>query len=146
MLITNDKIEDENIMKNSVVYSVPTLVIGIGLHWDTPKETIMSGVSETLKKYGLKKNEIARFVSIKKDKDVVGLIELSKEMNIPVEYIDREELATITTPNPSKTVKAFEGTASVSEAAAIKSSEGELIVEKQKFPPNLTVAIARITQ
>ena len=133
-------------MKNSVVYSVPTLVIGIGLHWDTPKETIMSGVNETLKKYGLKQNEIARFVSIKKDKDVVGLIELGEEMNIPVEYIDREELATITTPNPSKTVKAFEGTASVSEAAAIKSSEGELIVEKQKFPPNLTVAIARITQ
>ncbi len=146
LLITNDKIEDENIMKNSVVYSVPTLVIGIGLHWDTPKETIMSGVNETLKKYGLKQNEIARFVSIKKDKDVVGLIELGDEMNIPVEYIDRKELATITTPNPSKTVKAFEGTASVSEAAAIKSSEGELIVEKQKFPPNLTVAIARITQ
>ena len=41
------------------------------------------------------------------------------------------------------TVKAFEGTASVSEAAAIKVSKGELIVEKQKFPPNLTVAIAR---
>ena len=145
LLITNDKVEEENIIKNSVVYRVPTLVIGIGLHWDTPKETIMSGVSETLKKYGLKQNEIARFVSIKKDKDVVGLIELGDEMNIPVEYIDRKELATITTPNPSKTVKAFEGTASVSEAAALKSSEGELIVEKQKFPPNLTVAIARIT-
>ena len=41
-------------------------------------------------------------------------------------------------------VKAFEGTASVSEAAAIKVSGGELIVEKQKFPPNLTIAIARI--
>ena len=45
-------------------------------------------------------------------------------MNIPIEYIDREELATITAPNPSKTVQAFEGTASGSEAAAIKSSEG----------------------
>ncbi|MFB5621109.1 MAG: cobalamin biosynthesis protein, partial [Nitrosopumilus sp.] len=43
------------------------------------------------------------------------------------------------------TVKAFEGTASVSEAAAIKVSGGKLIVEKQKFPPNLTIAIARIT-
>ena len=59
-------------------------------------------------------------------------------------YKRQEELATITAPNPSETVQAFEGTASVSEAAAIKSSKGELIVEKQKFPPNLTVAIARI--
>jgi len=146
LLITNDEINDEDLMKNSVIYRVPSLVIGIGLHWDTPKETIMNGVSETLKKFDLNQNEIARFVSIKKDKDVVGLIELGEEMNIPVEYIDREELATITTPNPSKTVQAFEGTASVSEAAAIKSSGGKLIVEKQKFPPNLTVAIARITQ
>ena len=144
LIITNDEIEDENVLKNSVIYRVPDLVIGIGLHWDTPKETILSGVNETLEKFGLKQNQIARFVSIKKDKDVIGLIELGKDMQIPVEYIDREELATINAPNPSKTVQAFEGTPSVSEAAAIKSSQGELIVEKQKFPPNLTVAIARM--
>ncbi len=144
LIITNDDINDEEILKDSVVYRVPDLVIGIGLHWDTSKDTISKGITETLEKFELKKSMIARFVSIKKDKDVIGLIELGKEMKIPVEYINREELATISTPNPSKTVQAFEGTASVSEAAAIKSSNGKLIVEKQKFPPNLTVAIARI--
>jgi cobalt-precorrin 5A hydrolase len=144
LIITNDQINDEDILKDSVVYRVPDLVIGIGLHWDTSKETILNGVNETLEKFELKQNQIAKFVSIKKDKDIIGLIELGKEMDIPVEYIDREELATVSAPNPSKTVQAFEGTASVSEAAAIKSSQGELIVEKQKFPPNLTVAIARI--
>ena len=144
LIITNDEIENEEVLRDSVVYRVPNLVVGIGLHWDTSKETISNGVNETLEKFGLKQNQIARFVSIKKDKDVVGLIELGKEMKVQVEYIDREELATISAPNPSKTVQAFEGTASVSEAAAIKSSKGELIVEKQKFPPNLTVAIARI--
>ncbi len=146
LIITNDQIDDESILKNSVVYRVPDLVVGIGLHWDTSKETILNGVNETLKKFELKQKQIARFVSIKKEKDVTGLIELGKEMNIPIEYIDRKELATITAPNPSETVQAFEGTASVSEAAAIKSSKGELIVEKQKFPPNLTVAIARIIE
>ena len=146
LIITNDQIDDESVLKNSVVYRVPDLVVGIGLHWDTSKETILNGVNETLKKFELKQKQIARFVSIKKEKDVIGLIELGREMNIPIEYIDREELATITAPNPSETVQAFEGTASVSEAAAIKSSSGELIVEKQKFPPNLTVAIARIIQ
>ena len=144
LIITNDQIDDESVLENSVVYRVPDLVVGIGLHWDTSKETILNGVNETLKKFELKQKQIARLVSIKKDKDVIGLIELGREMNIPIEYIDREELATITAPNPSETVQAFEGTASVSEAAAIKSSKGELIVEKQKFPPNLTVAIARI--
>ena len=144
LIITNDDFNDEEILKDSVVYRVPDLVIGIGLHWDTSKDTISKGITETLEKFKLKKSMIARFVSIKKEKDVIGLIELGKEMKIPVEYINRDELATISTPNPSKTVQAFEGTASVSEAAAIKSSNGELIVEKQKFPPNLTVAVARI--
>lgn len=65
-------------------------------------------------------------------------------MNVPVEYFQKEELATIEIPNPSKTVQTFEGTPSVSEAAAIKGSGGKLVVEKQKFPPNLTIAMARI--
>jgi len=143
-LIISDQVFDDKILENTVVYRPQTLVVGVGLHWDTSKETIKSGLETSLQKFNLSSKSIARFVSIKKEKDIVGLIELGKEMNIPIEYIDREELATIDTPNPSKTVQTFEGTPSVSEAAAIKSSQGELVVEKQKFPPNLTIAIARI--
>ena len=54
------------------------------------------------------------------------------------------KLAGISTPNPSKIVKTFEGTASVSEAAALLVSNGKLVVEKQKFPPDLTIAVARV--
>ena len=143
-LIISDQVFDDKILENTVIYRPQTLVVGVGLHWDTSKETIKSGLETSLQKFNLSSKSIARFVSIKKEKDVVGLIELGKEMNIPIEYIDREELSTIHTPNPSKTVQTFEGTPSVSEAAAIKSSQGELVVEKQKFPPNLTITIARI--
>jgi cobalt-precorrin 5A hydrolase len=143
-LIISDKIIDDEISKESVIYRPPSLVIGIGLHWDTTKETIREGIMKSLEKFKLSSKSIAKLVSIKKPQDVQGLIDLGKEMEIPVEYIDREDLAEITAPNPSEIVKAFEGTASVSEAAAIKVSGGELIVEKQKFPPNLTIAIARI--
>ncbi|MGB0723903.1 MAG: cobalt-precorrin 5A hydrolase [Nitrosopumilus sp.] len=142
-LIISDKIIEEDLSQESVIYRPESLVIGIGLHWDTTKDTIKEGIEFCLDKFNLSSKSIAKLVSIKKPEDVKGLIELGKEMKIPVEYVDREELAEIITPNPSNTVKAFEGTASVSEAAAIKVSKGELIVEKQKFPPNLTVAIAR---
>jgi len=143
-LIISDQIFKDEILENTVVYRPQTLVVGVGLHWDTSKDTIKNGLKSSLEKFHLSSKSLARFVSIKKEKDVEGLIELGKEMKIPIEYIDREELASITTPNPSKTVQAFEGTASVSEAAALKSSKGKLVVEKQKFPPNLTIAIARI--
>ncbi|MCJ8305534.1 MAG: cobalamin biosynthesis protein [Nitrosopumilus sp.] len=143
-LIISDKIINDDLAKESVIYRPPSLVIGIGLHWDTSKETIKEGIEHCLKKFKLSSKSIAKLVSIKKPEDVQGLINIGKEMGIPVEYVNREDLAEITAPNPSDTVKAFEGTASVSEAAAIKISGGELIVEKQKFPPNLTIAIARI--
>ncbi len=142
-LIISDEIIDNELSQESVIYRPQSLVIGIGLHWDTTKDTIKEGIEHCLKKFNLSSKSIAKLVSIKKPEDVQGLIDLGKEMQVPVEYVDRDELAEIITPNPSTTVKAFEGTASVSEAAAIKVSKGELIVEKQKFPPNLTVAIAR---
>ncbi len=145
-LIISDRIIEGEFLKDAVVYRPKTLVVGIGLHWDTSKDTIKQGLESCLKKYKLSQKSIAKLTSIKKPKDVQGLIDFSSETNIPVEYIKREELADIQTPNPSKTVRSFEGTASVSEAAAIKVSDGELIVEKQKFPPNLTIAIARIVK
>ena len=142
-LIISDKKIDEKLSKKSVVYRPPSLVIGVGLHWDTSKEVIREGIETCLQKFDLSSKSIAKLVSIKKTQDVQGLIDIGKEMRVSVEYVDREELAEISAPNPSETVKTFEGTASVSEAAAIKVSKGELIVEKQKFPPNLTIAIAR---
>ncbi|MGY5151559.1 MAG: cobalt-precorrin 5A hydrolase [Candidatus Nitrosopumilus sp. bin_6a] len=143
-LIISDRIIEKEISRESVIYRPPSLVVGIGLHWDTTKDTIREGIEHCLEKFNLSPKSIAKLVSIKKPQDVQGLIDLGKEMNIPIEYVNREDLAEITAPNPSKIVKAFEGTPSVSEAAAIKVSKGELIVEKQKFPPNLTIAIARI--
>ena len=143
-LIISEKIIEQEIVQKSVVYRPPNLVVGIGLHWDTTKEKILSSMEKCFEKFELSTKSISKLVSIKKPEDVIGLIEVGKEMQIPVEYVEREELAEITTPNPSNTVKAFEGTASVSEAAAIKISCGKLIVEKQKFPPDLTIAVARI--
>ena len=143
-MIISDKIIDDELFENSVIYRPPSLVLGIGLHWNTSKDTIKNGITHTLKKFNLSPKSITKLASIKKPNDVQSLKEIEEEMGITVELVNREELAEITAPNPSEKVKSFEGTASVSEAAAIKVSRGALIVEKQKFPPDLTIAIARI--
>ncbi|HXV38322.1 MAG TPA: cobalamin biosynthesis protein [Nitrosopumilaceae archaeon] len=146
LIISDKEVEDKELLKNSVVYRPKTLVVGIGLHWDTSKDTIKEGVKFCMKKFKLSPKSIARFSTIKKEVNVVGLQELAKEWNIPVDYFEKEELAQIAIPNPSETVQAFEGTSSVAEASALRSSGGKLVVEKQKFPPNLTVAISRISK
>jgi cobalt-precorrin 5A hydrolase len=146
LIISDKEIEDKELLKNSVVYRPKTLVVGIGLHWDTSKDTIKEGVEFCMQKFKLSPKSIARFASIKKEANVVGLQEFAKEWNVPVDYFEKEQLAQIAIPNPSETVQAFEGTPSVSEASALRSSGGKLVVEKQKFPPNLTVAVARISK
>ncbi len=143
LIISDRIIDDVQITDKSVIYRPPSLVVGVGLHGDTTKETIRAGIETCLKKFKLSPKSVAKLASIKKPRDVQGLIDLGEEMGVAIEYVDREDLAVISAPNPSETVKAFEGTASVSEAAAIKVSQGQLIVEKQKFPPNLTIAIGR---
>ena len=144
LIITDKKINSE-ILKNSVVYRPPSLVVGIGLHWNTSKETVLKGLEFCLKKYNLSSKSVAKLVSMKKDQDIKGLIEAGDELSIPVEYVNREDLAKIEIPNPSDIVRNFERTPSVSEAAALKVSNGNLIIEKQKFPPDLTIAIARVS-
>lgn len=143
LIITDKKITGE-ILKNAVVYRPKTLVVGIGLHGDTTKEKILESLNTCLEKFNLSSKAIARFTSIKKPQDINSLIEVAKEFGVSVEYFERDDLAKVRIPNPSVTVEAFEGTASVSEASSILSSRGSLVVEKQKFPPDLTIAIARI--
>jgi cobalt-precorrin 5A hydrolase len=146
LIISDRIIQDRQILERSVVYRPKTLVIGVGLHWDTSRDTIREGLEFCLSKFKLSPKSVARFASIKKEAHVAGLLEIAEEMRVPIDYFEKQELAEIAIPNPSEVVKTFEGTPSVSEASAIKSSGGTLVVEKQKFPPNLTIAIARISR
>ena len=143
-LIISDREVDADLAKNSVVYRPQTLVVGIGLHGDTSKEKIKESLLACLSKHSLSPKSVTRLVSLKKPKDVQGLVDAAGDLGVSLEYFDRDELAQISIPNPSEMVQAYEGTPSVSEAAAIKASQGKLVVEKQKFPPDLTIAIARI--
>ena len=75
-LIISDQTFNDEILENAVVYRPKTLVVGVGLHWDTSKDTIRNGLKSSLEKFHLSSKSLARFVSIKKEKDVEGLIEL----------------------------------------------------------------------
>lgn len=143
LLISDRIIDDPLVLSKSVIYRPKSLVIGIGLHWDTSEETIESGIRSVFEENDLSFNSIRNIASINRGPSVEGLDNFSKKYDIPVELYEKERLAAVTVPNPSQAVEKFEGTASVSEAATLLSSKGDLIVPKAKFPPNLTVAVSR---
>jgi cobalt-precorrin 5A hydrolase len=144
LIISDRIINDQIILQKSVIYRPKSLVVGIGLHWNTSKEDIECGIKTVMKNKGLTFKSIRNISSINQKGKIRGLHEFSDDHKIPIETFDKDKLATIIVPNPSETVQKFEGTASVSEASSILSSKGDLIVTKQKFPPNLTVAISRV--
>ncbi|MEO9365593.1 MULTISPECIES: cobalt-precorrin 5A hydrolase [Candidatus Nitrosocaldus] len=158
-LIITDRLIDgyAELLGRAVVYRPKSLVVGLGLHWDTSSDEIARGIENTFKDAMLSMYSIRCIATLERGYEVKGLKEFSERTGIPVEYYTKEQLASIKVPNPSTLVKMYEGTPSVAEAAALASASGkggkdmekdrekcELVVEKRKFPPNLTVAVARI--
>ena len=144
LIISDKKISDPQLLEKSVIYRPKSLVVGIGLHWDTSKETIEYGLRQVFAGAGLAMSCMRNVASIDRECKVIGLIDFCSSEGLMLDTYPKEKLATVSVPNPSVTVQKFEGTTSVSEAAALLSSNGDLIVEKQKFPPDLTIAICRI--
>jgi cobalt-precorrin 5A hydrolase len=144
LVISDREIVDPEVLAKSVLYRPPSLVVGVGLHWDTSKTVIEDGIRKVLKDNDLSFQSIRNVASIDRGAKVRGLEEFASQYDLPIQNYDKEVLAAVTVPNPSQTVQKFEGTASVSEAASLLSSRGELVVPKQRFPPNLTIAVSRI--
>lgn len=142
--ILSDRVISDDVADKAVIYRPPSLVIGVGLHHNTTSETIQRGIIQSLKKCNFSLKCIAKIASIKKVYTIPGIQDAANMLNVPLHLVERDDLAQISIPNPSGVVKKFEGTPSVSEAAAILVSNGNLVIEKQKFPPDLTVAVAKI--
>jgi cobalt-precorrin 5A hydrolase len=144
LIISDRIITDPLIVNKSVIYRPKSLVVGLGFHWDTTLEEIEDGILKVLGENRLSLLSIRNLSTLNRGKSPASLASFSDKHGIPLEFYDKERLDKIMVPNPSDVVKKYEGTSSVSEASSILSSGGELIVTKQKFPPNLTVAVSRI--
>lgn len=144
LIITDKLISNEPLLKKSVIYRPKTLVVGIGLHWGTTKETIENGIVTVLDENHLSFKSVKLIASLDKGKPVKGLDTYCREKNLDILLFSKENLGKVVVPNPSEIVGRYEGTFSVSEASSLLASGGILIVPKRKFPPDLTVAISRV--
>lgn len=140
-MVISDRVREAG--PRQVTYRPPSLVAGVGVHADTPAGKIVACIGEACASAGLSPRSVGTLASVRKPREVPGLAEAARKMGASVRYVEREQLAGVRVPNPSEVVERLEGTPSVSEAAALTASGGELVAQKAKFPPDLTVAIAR---
>ncbi len=144
LIITDRILRDEEISSKSVIYRPKSLVVGIGMHWNTSKEAIESAIFDVFQGNCLSIKSIRNLATIKNKAQASGLNDFSRTYQIPIESFNDDQLSRMQVPNPSELVGRFQGTKSVSEAAALLSSKGVLVVPKLKFPPDLTLSVARM--
>ena len=119
----------------------PSLVLGVGLERDAPAALLLDHVARTLEAEGLARASLAAVATLdlKGDEPAVAAFEL------PVRLFDAAALDRVEVPNPSATVAAAVGTASVSEAAALAAAgEGSVLAVAKRVGPRVTCAVARI--
>ncbi len=125
-----------------IICFIPSVLhLGIGLARQAgPTRKVQDQIFELLKDNGIMLPAIASISTIdaKKNEPVVKAL----KKKVPVHFYTADELAQVNVPHPSKTVMKHMGTPSVSEAAAILSSENPQLLLPKKKGENYTVAVA----
>lgn len=139
-------------MKNACLKTAASmLALGIGCDRGTSVETLTLAVAQALALAQAGLGDVAAVASITLKADEPGLLALAARHGWPLTFYRPDELAAVSVPNPSETVRRHTGTPSVSEAAALLLAGARdvtaLRVEKHKLlgadGKNATVSIAR---
>jgi len=135
--------ETESVSRETLILRPPVLNVGIGCNRGTSHEEIKLFLFSVFKKEGLSINSICRLATSDIKRDEEGLLALSKELKIQLDFYGKKDLNLVKTiQTPSKMVEKHLGVKSVCEAAAILSSDnGKLIVPKKKNK-DVTIAVA----
>jgi cobalamin biosynthesis protein CbiG len=130
------------------------LALGIGCDRGTAIDTLAQAVSQALAHADAALSDVAAVASITLKADEAGLLALAAQHGWHLTFYPPAQLASVSVPHPSETVRLHTGTPSVSEAAALlaagATSAAALRVEKHKFKgadgKNATVSVALMNQ
>lgn len=113
------------------------IILGIGCKRNTPKEKIIEKISYVMKTQNLEMSSIKRSASAWVKSDEIGLLEAMEELNIPIEFFEKEEILKVENlvEERSEFVKNQIGVYGVSEPCAYlaSSKRGSFLVKKVKL-------------
>jgi cobalt-precorrin 5A hydrolase len=115
------------------------LVVGAGCSLGCPVEELAALVEEALAHVG---GTVTAIATVDRRAHEPCIVELASGFAVPLRTYAAAALAEVTVPTPSAAVARHVGTPSVSEAAALLASGGELIVPKRRSP-HATCAVAK---
>jgi len=121
------------------------LVAGIGCNRNTPAEEIEQALQQACQENNLALQSVTRLASIDLKSDEQGLLEFAAQHALPLDFFNHDQLNAVDGVSTSAVVLRATGAKGVAEPAAVLASDGgRLLVKKMKWP-NVTVAIAEIS-
>ena len=120
------------------------IVIGIGCRRDTESHLLQDSLEDFLIKNNIDINSIKEIGSIEVKKDEKAIIDLSENLNVPFKVLSVEEISQVDYLfEKSEWVKKSVGVYSVAEPVAHLLSDGNLIIEKNKYK-GITFSVGRL--
>ncbi len=119
--------------------------LGLGCQRGIESELLKNQIQEFLKQQNISDKSIKSLATIEMKKNEQAFIHLATTYNLPLLSYSEEVLAAYDVPNPSEKVNSVTGSYGVAEAAAMHSSDNQLLVEKTKLKAGekfFTVAVA----
>lgn len=138
VVISNKEyLEVDNSFKNNykIIKVIPkNIVIGIGCRRDTDSSLLQESLNDFIHKNNIDKKSIKEIGSIEVKKDEKAIIDLSEALEVPFKVLSKEDISKVDDLfEKSEWVKKSVGVYSVAEPVAHILSDGDLIIEKNKY-------------
>ena len=141
-IVVTDRVSVSPSELPTVVLHPKSLVIGMGCNRGTPVETLRALLTETLAAHDLALESVTAITTVDLKAGEIGLLQLVKQLGVPLLDFTPETLAEQDVPTPSALVQGHVGTPSVAEASVLAQG-AELLVPKQRNS-DATCAVGRI--
>ena len=130
---------------HKLIMKIEDIVVGIGCKRGKSKEDILTGLDKALDDLNISKKRLSKMASGEIKKEETGILDLSKMLNIPVNFVEMDKLTLFKSEDihESEFVKSKFGVGSVSEASALITAgfDSKLIYKKTAFN-GVTIALA----
>jgi len=128
----------------TVIYRPPSLVVGVGCRRGVQCAEIEALFEQVFQEQRLSPLSVGLVATASLKADEPGLLEFAQRHGVPLRCFEVKELASVSPPTPSETVRAKIGVLGVAEPAALLAAgeDGVLIVPKQRGQ-RVTLAVAR---
>lgn len=113
------------------------LVAGVGCRRGVSENEILQALDEVFTTHNLARSSLTKLASVDLKSDEAGLLAAAHNINVPVDFFDRNVLEKIVVPNPSSRVKEKIGVESVCEAAALNAAQN--VISSKNAPAHLIV-------